>query len=224
MRAQFRSAMRRDAENVRILARPFFTTIRRKCRQYRQRQTLALLRHLRSNHKCFWQKLTLVGGALPATLANHSAWEAFHQGLCAPPTVNLQPPSVQHPCTIPSSAALDAYINEREVELALAKLSNGKAVGGAGWPVELLRYVAHYVTMEDGSRHKVWVLAPLLARLLNRCFRAGVLQPCISSALVTPIHKKGCTLDAANCWPHSCGRALLPAVHHHSQQKAGGVV
>ena len=138
MRAQFRYAMRHDPESVRILARRFSTTIRRKCRQYRQRQIPALLRHLRSNHECFWQKLNPVGGALPAALANHSAWEAFHQGLCAPPTVNLQPPSVQHPCTIPSSAALDADITEREVELALPKLSNGKAVGGAGWPAELL--------------------------------------------------------------------------------------
>ena len=153
---------------------------------------------MRSNHKSVWQKLNPVGGALPPALANRSAWEAFHQGLCAPPTVNLQPPSVQHPCTIPSSAALDADITEREVELALPKLSNGKAVGGAGWPAELLRYAAHYVTMEDGTRHKVWVLAPLLTRFLNRCFRAGVLPPCISSVLVTPIHKKGCTLDAAN--------------------------
>ena len=208
MRAQFRYAMRHDPESVRILARRFSTTIRRKCRQHRQQQTPALLRHLRSNHKCFWQKLNPVGGALPAALANHSAWEAFHQGLCAPPTVNLQPSSVQRPCTIPSSAALDADITEREVELALPKLSNGKAVGGAGWPAELLRYAAHYVTMEDGSRHKVWVLAPLLTRFLNRCLRAGVLPPCISSALVTPIHKKGCTLDAANYRPIAVGEPL----------------
>ena len=172
------------------------------------RQRMCLLRHLRSNHKCFWQKLNPVGGALPAALANHSAWEAFHQRLCAPATVNLQPLSVQRPCTIPPSAALDADITEREVELALPKLSNGKAVGGAGWPAELLRYAAHYVTMEDGSRHKVWVLAPLLTRFLNRCFRAGVLPPCISSALVTPIHKKSCTLDAANYRPIAVGEPL----------------
>ena len=51
MRAQFRYAMRLDPESVRVLARRFSTTIRRKCRQYRQRQTLPLLRHRRSNHK-----------------------------------------------------------------------------------------------------------------------------------------------------------------------------
>ena len=62
---------------------------------------------------------------------------------------------------------------------------------------------AYDVTMEDGSRHKVWVLAPLLT-----CFRAGALPPCISSALVTPIHKKGCTLDAANSRPIAVGEPL----------------
>ena len=57
------------------------------------------------------------------------------------------------------------------------------------------------MVMEDGSRHKVWVLAPLLTCFLNRCFCAGALPSCISSALVTPIHKKGCTFDAANYRP-----------------------
>ena len=53
MRAQFRYAMRHDPQHVWVLARRLSFTIRRKCRQYRQRQTPALLRHLRSNHKCF---------------------------------------------------------------------------------------------------------------------------------------------------------------------------
>ena len=62
--------------------------------------------------------------------------------------------------------------------------------------------------MEDGSRHKVWILAPLLTRFLNCCFCAGALPACISSALVTPIHKKGCTLDAANYRPIAVGEPL----------------
>ncbi|RYE04502.1 MAG: reverse transcriptase family protein [Rickettsiaceae bacterium] len=103
---------------------------------------------------------------------------------------------------------MDAAISQQEVEFALPKLSNGKAAGRAGWPAELLRYAAQHVTMDNGSRQKVWILAPLLTRLLNHCFHAGSLPPCISSALVTPIHKKGCTLDAANYRPIAVGEPL----------------
>ena len=124
------------------------------------------------------------------------------------PAVNLQPSSGRRPSILPSGAALDGDITQQEVELALPKLSNGKAVGGAGWPAELLRYAAHHVTMEDGSRHKVWVLDPLLTRFLNHCFRADALPPCISSALVIPIDKDVCTLDAANYRPIAVGEPL----------------
>ena len=192
--------MRHDPEHVRFLARWSSTRVLKKCCQYRQWQTPSLLCHLCSNHKCFWQKLNPVDGALHAVLANHSAWNMFHEQLFAPPTV-WQPLSSPYPSTLPSSAVLDADIAQQEVELALPKLSNGKAVGGAGWPAELLRSAAHDVTMDDGSRHKVWVLGPLLAGFLNHCFRAGALPPCISSALVTPNHKTSCTLDAASYRP-----------------------
>ena len=152
----------------------FSFTIRRKCRQYRQRQTPALLRHLRSNHKCFWQQLNRAEGALPAPLASHAARDAFHQRLCAPPATRMRPPDNPCPVSPPSCAALEADISQREVEQALPKLSNGKASGGAGWPAELLRHAAEYITMDNGSRQKVWILAPLLTRLLNRCFRSGI--------------------------------------------------
>ena len=42
--------------------------------------------------------------------------------------------------------------------------------------------------------------------LMNIC--AGALPPFISSALVTPIHRKGCTLDAANHRPIAVGELL----------------
>ena len=54
----------------------------------------------------------------------------------------------------------------------------------------------------------VLLLSPLLTRFLNHCFCAGALPSCISSALVTPIHKKGCTLDAANYRPTAVGEPL----------------
>ena len=148
----------------------------------------------------------------------------FHQKTCVPPMINLQARIKPHTSTLRLSTVLDDDITQQDViiELVLPKVSNGKAVGGAGWPAELLGYAAHYVIMDDGSRHKVWVLAPLLNHLLNYCCHAGALPPCISLALaiVKPIHKKSCTQELLA----SRGRALLPALHDYIQQKVCGAV
>ena len=94
---------------------------------------------------------------------------------------------------------LEAAITQAEVEKALPKLSNGKATGRAGWPAELLRHAAYHVTLDNGRKVKVWMLAPILASFLNACFNQGRLPACVSSALVTPIHKKGPAGDPAYC-------------------------
>ena len=202
--------MRHDPQSVKVLAHRFSAVIRRKCRQYRQRQTPALLRHLRSNHKIFWQKFNSHDSALPAALQTQSAWTFFHEKLCAPPAVRVQPSASQAaaPQWPPPVEDLEAPISQSEVEKALAKLSNGKATGKADWPAELLRYAAYYVEPEDGRRFKVWMLAPLLTSFLNACFRRGQLPACISSALVTPVHKKGCRLDPSNYRPIEVGEPL----------------
>ena len=95
--------------------------------------------------------------------------------MSCPPMVSLRPPVSPCPSNPPPCEALDAAISQQEVEFALPKLSNGKATGRAGWPAELLRYAAQCVTMDNGSRQKVWILAPLLTRLVDHCFRAGSL-------------------------------------------------
>ncbi|KAK9827146.1 hypothetical protein WJX74_008106 [Apatococcus lobatus] len=195
--------------SVRVLARPFSAVIRRKCRQYRQRQTPFLLRHLRSNHKIFWQKFNSHDSTLPPPLQTHSAWAAFHEKLCAPPTVSLQlDPHATAPQHSLPVQDLEAPITQREVERTLAKLPNGRATGQAGWPAELLRYAAYYTEAEAGHRFKVWMLAPLLTNFLNACFRHGQLPACISSAIVTPVHKKACRLDPSNYRPIAVGEPL----------------
>ena len=210
LRAKFRYALRHDPDSVRVLARRFSFVIRRKCRQHRQRQTPILLRHLRSNHKVFWQKLNARSSALPAALSAHSAWTSFHANLCSPPAVRLRP--VPQPATGsqpgPPLEDLEGDISLAEVKKALPRLANGKATGQAGWPAELLRYAAYHVQLEDGSKFKVWLLAPLLTALLNACFTKGVLPAGISSALVTPVHKKGCTMDPSNYRPIAVGEPL----------------
>ena len=97
LRAKFRYALRHDVDSVKVLARRFSSVIRRKCRQYRQQQTPILLRHLRSNHKVFWQKLNAQDSVLPESLSTHAAWAAFHQNLCAPPATPIQPDDPPQP-------------------------------------------------------------------------------------------------------------------------------
>ena len=202
MRAKFRYAVRHDPDSVRVLANRFKSIIRRKCRQYRQRQTPMLLRQLRSNHKCFWAKFNAQQSRLPDALSTQAAWQQFHQKLCAPPASRLLPAATTAAGS--GDGSLDEAISLEEVERALPKLSNGKAAGHAGWPAELLRYAAYY--QENGK--KVWVLAPLLQQLLNQFFSSGRVPGCVSSALVTPIHKKGSTLDTANYRPIAVGEPL----------------
>ena len=208
LRAKFRWAMRHNVDSVRVLARRFSSVIRRKCRQYRQRQTPVLLRHLRSNHKVFWQKLNAHDSSLPAALSAHSAWTSFHRSLCAPPAARIRPSRPRAPQPPPPVDALDASITQAEVEKALPKLSNGKAAGNAGWPAELLRRASYHVQLEDGRRVKVWMLAPILTAFLNSCFVQGRLPACVSSALVTPVHKKGAVADTANYRPIAVGEPL----------------
>ena len=52
------------------------------------------------------------------------------------------------------------------------------------------------------------MLAPILAAFLNACFMQGRLPACVSSALVTPVHKKGAVTDTANYRPVAVGEPL----------------
>ncbi len=64
--------------------------------------------------------------ALPDALSSHSAWQRFHQDLCAPPAVPLAPaPSAAHPLA-PAGGGLDDVISRAEVEQALPKLATAK--------------------------------------------------------------------------------------------------
>ena len=52
------------------------------------------------------------------------------------------------------------------------------------------------------------MLAPILTAFLNACFVQGRLPACVSSALVTPVHKKGAVADTANYRPIAVGEPL----------------
>ena len=109
-----------------------------------------------------------------------------------------QAPRPNHPP--PPFESLEGDITQQEVEQALPKLSDGKSAAQAGWP-------ADYIATEDGHKLFIWILALLLARLLDACFTSGRLPACISSALVTPF-QKGFALDSANYRPIAVGQPL----------------
>ncbi len=136
--------------------------------------------------------------ALPDALSSHFAGRRFQQDLCAPPIVPVVPLAPTTPAAYPpapASGGLDDVISQAEVEMALPKLANGRA---AGSPVELLRYASYHIEDENGSMRKVWMLVPLLTSMLNAVFLGDSILACVRSGLVTPIHKKGCTLDSAS--------------------------
>lgn len=91
---------------------------------------------------------------------------------------------------------------------ALPKLSNGKAAAKAGWPAELLCCAVYWAKDENGHARKVWMLAPLLADMLNAFFQTGFVPAPVTSALVKPIHKKGSDLDTSNYRPIAAGEPL----------------
>ena len=141
----------------------------------------------------------------------NSAWKSFHRSLCAPPAAHIQPSRPHAPQPPPPVDALDASITQAEVEKALPKLSNGEAAGNAGWPVSRAA-AACIVSRPAGgwsqARVKVWISAPILTAFLNACFVQGRLPACVSSALVTPVHKKGAVADTANFRPIAVGEPL----------------
>ena len=106
MRAEFRRVMKMDPETGRLLARRYTTKLRRKSREYRQRQTPAILKQLRSNDKGFWRRFNAHDASLPAPRPPCTVAE-LHAKLCAPPFhpsrhLRSLPQPLRPPSTVPS--------------------------------------------------------------------------------------------------------------------------
>ncbi len=62
--------------------------------------------------------------------------------------------------------------------------------------------------MEDGKVSKLYVLAPILAALLDSAFQSGTLPDAVKSSLITPVFKKGDKFDPSNYRPIAVGEPL----------------
>ena len=80
-------------------------------------------------------------------------------------------------------------------------LDNGKSCAKSGWPAELLRYAYKEVTIEDGKVSKLYLLAPILAALLNSAFQSGTHPAAAKSSLITQVFKKGDESDTSTYRP-----------------------
>ena len=61
--------------------------------------------------------------------------------------------------------------------------------------------------MEDGKVSKLYVLAPILAALLDSAFQSGTLPDAVKSSLITPVFKKD-KFDPSNYRPIAVGEPL----------------
>ena len=141
----------------------------------------------------------------PESLSSHAAWAAFHQNLCAPPATPIQPDPPQPTRAAPPVDGLEAAITQAEVEKALPKLSNCKATGCAGWPAAPCGLPCHLGQWAQGQSLDACSHS---RQLSQRLLQGGRLPACVSSALVTPIHKKGPAGDPANYRPIAVGEPL----------------
>ena len=199
----------RDPEQAHVLLRKYASVVRRKCRIYRQLQTDTLLREIRSRPRDFWRKLNGKPAALPRALQQQSKWQQYMADLCAPASSVPPPPSTSAPTGAQQLASgLNDAITSGEVQAALPLLNNGRSCAKSGWPAELLRYAYKEVTMEDGKVSKLYVLAPILAALLDSAFQSGTLPDAVKSSLITPVFKKGDKFDPSNYRPIAVGEPL----------------
>ena len=164
------------------------------------------------HQSCHLQRCRKLNGkpaALPPTLQQHSKWQQYMANLCAPASSVPPLPSASAPPGAQQLAAgLNDAITSGEVQAALPLLNNGKSCAKSGWPAELLRYAYKEVTMEDGKVSKLYVLAPVLAALLNSAFQSGTLPAAVKSSLITPVFKKGDESDTSNYRPIAVGEPL----------------
>jgi hypothetical protein len=120
-------------------------------------------------------------------------------------------------CRLPDSAfpqqplSTDAFLSQpisaAEVRYALQHLHNGRALGLSGLPSELLRY-ARPLPPPEGAPQPPDPLLPLLAQLLTAAFQAGCLPQEVNCSLVTPVHKRGHTLEPDNYRPIAVTEAI----------------
>ena len=90
-----------------------------------------------------------------------------------------------------AAALLNADITDDEVQLALARLKNGRMSGPDGMHSELLRFAFTTAETSDGFVKRFYLLSDELCRLFQHAFSTGQLPPAWCAAILCSVFKKG---------------------------------
>ena len=196
------------SQAARTAEKQYHGVVRRKKRAHQVQQLHHVLQEQRNNPRAFWKQLKSQHTALPAPLQEPAAWDPYLTRLASIPLPSdcHLPDSAFPQQPLSTDARLTAPIGIAEVLYALQHLHNGRAPGLSGLPAELLRYARPPPL--DGAPQPPDPLLPLLARILTTAFQAGYLPQQVKCSLITPVYKRGDTLEPDNYRPIAVTEAI----------------
>ena len=106
-----------------------------------------------------------------------------------------------------AAQCLNSPISVDEVEEGLAKLHNGRAKGPRGFASEFLSHAQP--ERKKGEPQPQHALLPAIAAVLNAAFSNGWVPPEYNGGLISPVFKKGDSLDPGNYRPIAVTEAIL---------------
>jgi exonuclease III len=177
--------------------------------RHRSRQVFAQLKH-DSHH--VYKTYRGTRSCLPESLQHPSSWQLFLTSLASPkapaPTQHLHTHSVSTNL-VHAASALNSPFTQQEVLQAVKRLNNNRSPGFGGLCSEFFRYAVYVPVDADGRKQEpVNVLAECITVLVNAVFAQGTVPSQWDLSLITPVHKRGSTLDTANYRPIAVGEPL----------------
>ena len=199
----------RDPAARRALERRYHSIVRSKRRKYLQQQLQDLITQQYSNPRSFWKILRQEHAELPPSLHAVQLWDPY--------LADVADKGQPHNCQFldeaypqqPSSAAqcLNSPISVDEVQAGLARLHNGRAKGPQGLASEFLRYAQP--ERKKGEPQPEHALLPAITAVLNVAFCSGFVPAEYNGGLISPVFKKGDSLDQGNYRPIAVTEAVM---------------
>ena len=161
-----------------------------------------------------WKQLKFQHTALPAPLQELAAWDPYLTRLASiplPPDCHLLGSTGQR---LPLAASRNrcpphsTYRHCRSPIRLIQCLYNGHAPGLNGLLSEILRYARPPPLPADGAPQLPDPLLPLPAQVLTAAIQEGFLPQQVSCSLITPVYKRGDTLEPDNYRPIAITEAI----------------